>query len=260
MKKLSPEALSVLDCDVIIRGSFLSIEKPLDRKLYVEVNAALEALGGKWDRRSKAHIFSEDPVGALDQVLVDGGFHDKKQDLQQFFTPTKLASDIVARANVANRVVLEPSAGEGSLVREALKYGPAKIVAVEKDPKLIGSLVRLVSEQPLPSPVLVVEGDFLQSDKFVLLNGSPEIERVVMNPPFTRQQDIDHVVRAHSLLTKGGLLVAIMSAGTEFRENHKARAFRDLVLSSGGSIERLPDDSFVSSGTSVRTVLVTMRA
>ena len=44
MKKLSPEALSVLDCDVIIRGSFLSIEKPLDRKLYVEVNAALEAI------------------------------------------------------------------------------------------------------------------------------------------------------------------------------------------------------------------------
>ena len=69
MKKLSPEALAVLDSDVIIRGSFLSIEKPLDRKLYVEVNAALEALGGKWDRKSKAHVFGEGPADALDQVI-----------------------------------------------------------------------------------------------------------------------------------------------------------------------------------------------
>jgi hypothetical protein len=41
MKQLSPEALDVLSGHVAIDGAALRITKPLDRKLYVEVNAAL---------------------------------------------------------------------------------------------------------------------------------------------------------------------------------------------------------------------------
>ena len=56
----------------------------------------------------------------------------------------------------------------------------------------------------------------------------------------------------------GGKLVAIMSAGAEFRSDRKTSGFRELVAAMDGTIERLPDDSFKESGTSVRTVVVEM--
>lgn len=252
MKKLSPEALAVLDSDVIIRGSFLSIEKPLDRKLYVEVNAALEALGGKWDRKSKAHVFGEGPADALDQVLVDGGFHDARQDLQQFFTPPKLAKMVVERADVKGRSVLEPSAGMGALAFEAVARGASSIWCVEKDPKCVRDLLSGFSNDESACVINIMEADFLATKTV----GS--YERVVANFPFTRQQDIDHCIKAYGLLTVGGLLVAIMSAGTKFRQNQKTRAFRDLVQTVG-EIEDLPEGSFKESGTNVNTVLVVMK-
>ncbi len=59
-------------------------------------------------------------------------------------------------------------------------------------------------------------------------------DRVVMNPPFERQQDIDHVSRAAGMLKPGGRLVSVMSAGVTFRENNKTRWFRDLIETFAG--------------------------
>ena len=71
-KKLSAAALAVLEGVRIVGREVRITDGQLDRKLYVEVNAALEALGGAWNRKAKAHIFDQDPSDALDQVLVDG--------------------------------------------------------------------------------------------------------------------------------------------------------------------------------------------
>lgn len=57
-------------------------------------------------------------------------------------------------------------------------------------------------------------------------------------------------------LKPDGYLVAIMSAGTEFRETKKSITFRELVLSLKGRIEELPAGSFAESGTNVNTVTV----
>ena len=73
----------------------------------------------------------------------------------------------------------------------------------------------------------MIRGDFLH------LKPDPEnlYDRVVMNPPFDRERDIDHVIHALKFLAPEGVLVAIMSAGTEFRETRKSVAFRELMLS-----------------------------
>lgn len=55
------------------------------------------------------------------------------------------------------------------------------------------------------------------------------INRVVMNPPFTRHQDIDHVRHAYDLLDAGGVLVAIMCESTFFRSDKKSVEFRDFL-------------------------------
>ena len=95
---------------------------------------------------------------------------------------------------------------------------------------------------------------------FLTMQPSPLMDRVVMDPPFARQADIKHVLHALRFLRDGGRLVSVMSASVTFRENTLTRDFRALVSSRSGSIEELPEGAFKSSGTMVRTVIVTIPA
>ena len=76
-----------------------------------------------------------------------------------------------------------------------------------------------------------------------------------MNPPFDRGRDVDHVSHALKLLAPDGVLVAVMSAGVEFREDAKTSDFRAEVKRRGGKFHDLPPGSFASVGTHVNTVL-----
>lgn len=252
MKPLSPEALDVLNRHVTIEGASLTIAKPLARKLYVEVNAALEALGGKWDRKSKTHRFAEPPADVLDAVLMDGGFHDRKRDFDQFDTPAPLADRIVELADVHGKTVLEPSAGRGALVQAALMASAFSVTCVEKDLARVRALT--------DAGTIVEHADFIEWRSHTVTGELCRYQRVVMNPPFSKRQDVLHVTRAFGMLQRDGILVAVMSAGVAFRADKLTADFRALVDASRGSIVNLPDDSFAESGTHVRTVLVTMRA
>lgn len=256
-KVLSPEALAVLTDDVRIEGSQLFLTGgQLDRKLYIEVNAALDAIGGKWNKKAKAHLFEGDPSDALDQITTDGVFYKTKQELDQFFTPAALAKEVVDVADVRGHTVLEPSAGAGALALAAFAAGASSVVCVEKDLKLCEVLQAAREHARTKSGMLMVEGpsDFLESIP------RPSVERVVMNPPFSRGRDIAHVTHAMKFLIPGrGKLVAIMSKGVTFRQDRAAKAFRAMLSESKGTVTDLPEDSFKASGTSVRTVLVSMR-
>lgn len=162
-----------------------------------------------------------------------------------FPTPAELAARMVAAAGVrSGQRVLEPSAGTGNLVREIAKTG-ASVVAVEIDGRLARAL-----ESQFPAFEVVCA-------LFETTSGLGRFDAVVMNPPFS--MELDHVYRALGLLREGGTLVSVMSAGVKFRSDKEHTAFRAFVERYGGTIEDLPDDSFKSSGTSVRTVLVTLR-
>lgn len=47
-----------------------------------------------------------------------------------------------------------------------------------------------------------------------------------------------------------------MSAGTEFRETHKSRAFRELIDKMKGRWRDLPPGSFSEVGTNVNTIVL----
>jgi predicted RNA methylase len=257
-KILSPAAIDVLTAmDVAGREARITSGR-LDRALYLEVNAALEAIGGKWNRKAKAHLFDGDPADAIDQVAVDGAFTDKRRDLNQFMTPPELAVRVVSGALVRGASVLEPSAGEGALACEALRQGAVAVVCLELDMKRVVALqANLAATQPAGATTKTI--DVWAGCDFTRDPGDfGTFQRVVMNPPFARQQDIAHVTRAFRYLKPGGLLVAIMSAGVKFRGDKKTVAFRALVDQTSGTIEDLPEQSFRASGADVRTVLVTI--
>jgi len=252
--RLDQATLAVLS-GAIIDGRALRITEQLERPLYVKVNKALEAAGGKWSRTAKAHLFTDDIGTLIDDLCVTGEIG-TKQDKQQFFTPPALAERVVKLAEIEQGMtILEPSAGDGALLRALPGLAPwsftcrqtiGTVVAIEQDPVMCEK----IKDQGLAH---VIEcRDFLTRD--LIAPGS--VDRVLMNPPFARQKDIDHVMHAHQgFLKPSGLLVAIMSAGVTFRQDQKARRFRGLVEDYGGTIEPLPEGSFKESGTMVNTVI-----
>lgn len=236
---------------LVVDGEVARIAEKLDRRLYLRVNEVLEALGGRWSRRLNGHVFDADPTLSLGDRIsdaIEAGEVDHPKDMDFFPTPKLVADDLVRRAWLRPRSrVLEPSAGEGHLALAACETG-AEVTCVEANPRR----ARLLRKLPAPRVVRVVEADFL--------GWAPEhrgeFDAAVMNPPFSRRQDLAHALAALECLRPGGRLVAVASAGVAFRMDRRSVEFRALVHRSGGRIDPLPEGAFRESGTMVRAVVV----
>lgn len=164
-----------------------------------------------------------------------------------FPTPPELVEEFIRFAGFANvSAVLEPSAGTGSLIDAILKRRPeAQVFYVEINCFLL-EVLRLKYEGM--ANLHFVGRDFEEVDPRYF---DQRFDCILLNPPFERGQDMDHVVRAHQLLSPGGTLAAIMSEGAFSRTDQKAAAFREFLESTGATSVKLPADSFKSSGTAV---------
>lgn len=80
-------------------------------------------------------------------------------------------------------------------------------------------------------------------------------DRIIMNPPFSKRQDAEHVRHAYELLKPGGRIVAIMGEGVFFGQDQKAQEFREWLESIGGTSEKLPDGSFMDPSLPVNTAV-----
>lgn len=85
-----------------------------------------------------------------------------------------------------------------------------------------------------------------------------------MNPPFDRGRDCDHVRHAFEFLKPGGILVAVMSARAEFREDKRHRALHEIVERCRPAYgwrkwHDLPAGSFAHAGTNINTVILAIR-
>lgn len=243
-RAVDPAVLDVLR-SAEIDGGAVTIAGQLDRDLYVRVDKALKGIGAKWDRRARRHLFTEPEGEALLREMIDGG-EERRIDAKGFFpTPLPLIEQMVDAAQVwSHHTVLEPSAGRGAIVDYLLNecfVAPENLWAVELQRKHADHLA-------VPN---VIVGDFMEATPPI------RFDRVLMNPPFERQQDIDHVARAFDMLAPGGRLVAIMSAGAPAGSRRKNDLLRDLI-DRHGSVDENPEGSFKPSGTDVRTVTVTL--
>jgi predicted RNA methylase len=250
--RIANDVLAVLSrCEA--SGCKLALPGQLERRDYLAVNKVIEAAGGKWDRRAKAHLFADPAEPIIETILLTGEVVSRKQELQFFETPPEVVERLLSVAFLDGGMdVLEPSAGRGAIAAEAWLAG-ANVDCVEIDerncralraPEPEGGFARSVWHMDFllyPAPGTVCPGGY---------------DRVLMNPPFTRQQDIAHVMHALEFLKPGGLLVSVMSLGTTFRHDRVTQDFQALVKERGGQFEPLPDDAFKVSGTGVKTVIV----
>ena len=251
MSQITEGVLAVLST-LEIEGSTVRITEQLDRKLYLAVNDVLMRIGGKWNRKSKAHLFSADPTDLLNTV-IESGMLDPKVKTGYFPTPSPIVEQMIDLADVSdNTWILEPSAGQGHIadkICEVTGTNPLNIFVCE----VLSENIKI-----LQSKGYTVRGDFLDFANSPI-GSTWRFDRIVMNPPFAppTQADITHVTAAFNLLAPGGKLVTIMSAGVLFRGNKKTVEFRENIMEPFGTyLVRLPDGAFKASGTLVNTILL----
>ena len=233
----------------------------LDKELVVKVNKILADYYG--EVIGDGQQAEEDPFANIK--------HTPAKRYGFFPTPDKAADEVFQRVKLMQKIteprlrILEPSAGTGNLSRRCVDghsglekwSGGRASYAADYHAR---NLVDVVELQQNLAEDLKAEGIYNRVYAMDFLKLDPSVtglyDLIVMNPPFDRGRDIDHVMHARKFLKPNGTLVAIMSAGTEFRTDKKSLAFQKFIETMNGRFFDLEAGSFSEVGTNVNTAIV----
>ena len=240
MNKINEEVKRVLENSTITENNLVLPDAFLDRKLYLEVNKHIDNCGGKWDRKSKSHIFKNGTAKLL-KGIESGATISEKKELQAFFTPQKLAERVVGLAEIHfEDWVLEPSAGEGAIADEIVKHRHRSLDVLDfHEP-----YVEILESKGYYGNVFCQ--DFLEFKRKEYYN------KIIMNPPFAGKQWSKHIQHAYSLLGDNGILVAIIP-------NTPDPKFHEWLDDKVYEVFDVEDGAFRESGTMVRTVILKIK-
>lgn len=253
--KISQETAQTLKQWKVVWSDYFLPDVKLDRKEYLLCNDVLEAIGLKWNKKEKCHKWEEDIGDTLFEILDTGEVETLKEyrDKFQFFpTPDSVADYLVECADLQDDDgVLEPSFWDGALlfaIQRTKKHFPL-IVWVELDTKRFNEFVECKSK--IENSTLNRYGKFRNID-FLDMTDELCFSKIVMNPPFSKSQDVKHILKAYSLLQKWGTLVSIASSSIQHRTGSLYEEIADL----NPEYIELPEWSFKESGTMVNSVIV----
>lgn len=223
-----------------VEGNVVKLpNKQLDRKLYQDVAKALELIGGKWKGGKEAgFVFVTDPTDLLEQI-AGGDKRNLKKEFQFFGTPDALADEVVIYANLKeDDTILEPSAGQGAIIK-----------AINKDCNVVPDCYELMDVNTI---ILKKSGlrFNLIGDDFLNHKGKT-YSKIIANPPFSKNQDIDHLKEMYYCLKDGGRLVCITSKSWENGSQKKQVDFRAWLDKVNANVISLEAGTFKESGTMV---------
>jgi hypothetical protein len=211
----------------------------LERKEYLEVKKALELIGGKWKGgKIQGFEFPTDPSELLNQV-ANGEKRNLKQEFQFFATPEKLADKLVYLADIKNYdTILEPSAGQGAIIKEINKVSSIVPDCYE----LMDVNTIILNKSGLMFNL--IGNDFLK-------HKGKTYSKIIANPPFTKNQDIDHLKEMYKCLSRGGRLVCITSENWVNGSQKKQVEFKNWLEEIKAGIIDIEKGTFKESGTMV---------
>lgn len=227
-----------------IDGNIVSLPDINSFKLtnYADVRKALINAGAKYKKNT--FVFPSEAQPFMNKLL-NGESVNIKQEYQFFPTPDDIADWIVIQANIVETdIVLEPSAGQGALVKAINRQFPAmKIGCIE----LMDANREILSKMPTVQLFTPEGNDFLSQD--VTNNFKDTFDKIVANPPFSNNQDIDHIRQMYYCLKNNGRLVSIASKHWEISGNKKEAEFKQWLNDIGAGIYPIERGKFKSSGT-----------
>ena len=214
----------------------------LERKQYLDVKKSLDLIGGKWKGgKVQGFIFPEDPTKLVKEIIKDNQPNLKKE-YQFFSTPDHVAHILMSFADITNIKtisILEPSAGQGAIVDAIYRVYPAvKVYAYEA----MDVNRKILKTKYKDKNFKLLGNDFLECKK--------KFDLIIANPPFTKNQDINHIKHMYICLNDGGRIISIASNHWRESNNKKETQFKKWLddLDSKVAAE-LNNEEFKSSGT-----------
>lgn len=241
-----------------VEGNIIRLPQiKLDRNQYLEVKNSLELIGGKWKGgKTQGFVFEEDSTELLAQ-LASGEQRNLKKEFQFFSTPKELAGTMVIACfpfviEGLDVKILEPSAGDGALIK-AFREQHGNQFQVDCF-ELMGlnrsKLIKLDN-------VKIISDDFIDCAVNGRINNKYDF--IIANPPFTKNQDIDHIVCMYKACKPGGIIVTLSSTSWQRGSQKKQEAFKEWLHYLGADITEIPAGAFAESGTSIETLMITIR-
>lgn len=232
-----------------LEDSVLKLPKvQFNKKSYVEAKKWIEEAGGSWQSgKIQGFTFPFNPERVF-SILKEGKRCNLQQEYQFFETPPQLADWLVMLAGGIheNDTVLEPSAGRGALIKAIHRACPSVTVEcyelMPENREFLHSL----------DNVIILDEDFTKDSV-----GS--YTKIIANPPFSGNQDIEHVRIMYKLLEKGGTLAAITSSHWKIASEKKCVDFRNWLEEVHGEVFEIGAGEFKESGTSISTMAVVIR-
>lgn len=220
----------------------------LERKLYDEVAKALQLIGGKWKgNKVMGFVFPNDPTDLLAQI-ANGEKRNLKKEFQFFATPERLADELVRLAGIEEYdMVLEPSAGQGAIIKAIHRVTNTNVHYCE-----LMDINRIFLAK-LPNTTYLAD-NFLKLPTKAILRQF--FHKIIANPPFSKNQDIDHVNAMFACLAPGGRIVAIVSTHWRYSSNKKETAFKQWLDEMNADIIPVEAGTFKESGTTIPTVIL----
>lgn len=186
----------------------------------------------------------ENVVSKPDPIKIEIRKLENKYKLYQtgdvFFTPKIVVDRMIELTEInGNSVVLEPSAGIGHIA-DRIKEISKDITCIE----ISSSFSDLLSKKGYK----VICGNFIE------INPVEKYDAIIMNPPFSNNQDIVHLQHAFKFLKPGGKLACLTSPHWTFANDKKSIEFRDWISQFTHIQESFPPGTFEM--TNVSTILV----
>lgn len=216
-----------------------------NKKSYAEAKKWIEEAGGSW-QGGKVQGFTF-PFNAerVFNILHEGKRCNLQQEFQFFATPPEVADWLVMLAGGVHEdeKVLEPSAGTGAII-DAI-HRSCKDLVVDCF-ELMPENKELLSKK---SNINILGDDFTTYDLGLY-------DKIIANPPFSKNQDIRHVKRMYEHLNNGGTVAAIMSCHWKIASEKECADFREWLKDVHAKICDIEEGSFKQSGTGIETTAV----
>ncbi len=195
-------------------------------------------------------IFPNDAKPYIDR-LMGGESVNIKKEFQFFGTPDKLADRLIMLAQINDHnAILEPSAGQGAILA-AIKRACFSLALVDYY-ELMSENIAILEKNF--SPASLKGGDFLRES----VGQTKRYDRIIANPPFSKNQDIDHIYTMWDCLAQGGRIVTIASKHWQFSTNKKETEFREFLEENNAEIIEVNAGEFKESGTNIATVIIVL--
>jgi predicted RNA methylase len=221
----------------------------LNRKQFSNIAKHFKFLGGKWKGgKTKGFVFDRD-ISSLSELL--GNNIEKKKNLQFFETPREIANMLVKMAELKDcDKILEPSAGRGAIIKAIKDEGSHFVDYCEIDDINLSYLKKIDN-------INFVGTNFLNYT--VDRNNDFLYDKIIANPPFNKNQDINHIEKMYELLNNKGVLVSVASLHWKISNNRKETYFREWLKNVNAEIIELDEGAFKKSGTNIKACIIKIK-